>query len=162
MKMLFKIKMLFVALLLLNTSFAQSYITKPITFETLKGTWEAKGSRDMKIFKDNKLSFRSIESHCYLKSSWTFDSDSTAFIVVEGSDKCAATTIKFKYQLLESPGYGGPMYKMTARFENGDTETLSLMSKDGEKNMKLGYNQPFYYFDEISSYVYMYYDFKKQ
>lgn len=162
MKILLKLILVFAALLIINVASAQKYVTKTLTFETLKGTWEVKGSRDMKTFKDNKLSFRSIESHCYLKSSWTFDSDSTAFIVVEETDKCAAATIKFKYKLLESPGYAGPTYKMMASFENGETEALSLMSKDGEKNMVLGYNQPFYYFKEISSYVYMYYDFKKQ
>ena len=162
MKILLKLNLVFAALLIMHVASAQSYVTKTVTFETLKGTWEVKGSRDMKIYKNSKLSFRSIESHCYLESSWNFDSDSTAFIVVEKTDKCAAATIRFKYQLLESPGYAGPTYKMMARFENGETETLSLMSKDGEKNMVLGYSQPFYYFGEISSYVTMYYDFKKQ
>lgn len=162
MKTILKLNLIIVSLLTMHIASAQKYVTKTVTFETLKGTWEVKGSRDMKIYKDSKLSFRSVESHCYLASSWTFDSDSTAFIVVDKSEKCAATTIKFKYQLLESPGYAGPTYKMMARFENGETETLSLMSKDGEKNMILGYSQPFYYFKEISSYVTMYYDFKKQ
>lgn len=162
MKLFSRMILLHAALFFFTTLHAQKYITKKITFEILKGTWKAKDTRDFKIFGDKKLEFLSIDAHCYIKSEWTFDSDSTGYIVIKQSDKCAANTLKFSYQLMESPGYGGPTYKMLARFENGTTETLALTSADGEKEMKLGYNQPFVHGRDVDRSVWIFYALKKQ
>lgn len=140
------------------TSFAQK-----ISFAMLKGTWEVKDSRDLRIFKENKLHFNSVDAHCYLKSSWTFDSDSTGYITIKKSDPCPEPqTAKFKFQLFESPGYGGPMYKMGVTFENGYTDKLSLITEDGEKKLKIGYNQALVESTATDNRVWIYFSLKKK
>lgn len=134
-----------------------------ITFDMLKGDWEVNGSRDLKIFSEHKLQFNSLDARCYLKSTWTFDSDSTGFITVKPSDKCATTPpAKFSYQLFESPGYGGPVYKMDVRFENGTTDKLALQTEDGVKKLKMGYNQALVESSATDNRVWIYFSFKKK
>ena len=134
-----------------------------ISFDMLKGSWDVTGSRDLKIFGDKKLEFNSVNSHCYLKSTWTFDSDSTGYITIKKSDKCPeAQTAKFTYQLFESPGYGGPMYKMDVRFDNGVSDKLSLVTEDGQKKLKIGYNQAIVPSMATDNRVWIYFSMKKK
>ena len=134
-----------------------------ITFDMLKGDWEVTGSRDLKIFGENKLQFNSVNSHCYLKSTWTFDSDSTGFITVKSSDKCPQPqTAPFKFQLFESPGYGGPMYKMDVHFSNGTSDKLALATEDGQKKLKIGYNQAIVESTATDNRVWIYFSMKKK
>lgn len=134
-----------------------------INFEMLKGNWEVNGSRDLKIFGDKKLAFNSVNSHCYLKSTWTFDSDSTGFIAVKSSDKCPTPqTAKFKFKLFESPGYGGPMYKMEVQFDNGTSDKLSLVPEDDGKKLKIGYNQAIVESMATDNRVWIYFSMKKK
>lgn len=134
-----------------------------ISFEMLKGNWEVTGSRDLKIFSGNKLHFNSVNAHCYLKSTWTFDSDSTGFITVKSSDKCPAPqTAKFKFKLFESPGYGGPQYKMDVQFDNGTSDKLALQTDDGEKKLKIGYYQTLVESMATENRVWIYFSLKKK
>ena len=159
MKHLYKTTLLYVFLLILSTPlFAQR-----ITFDMLKGNWDVNGSRDLKIFGDRKLQFNSVNSHCYLKSTWTFDSDSTGYITIKKSDKCPEPQqSKFKFRLFESPGYGGPMYKMDVQFDNGTTDKLSLIPEDGQKKLKIGYNQAIVESTATDNRVWIYFSMKKK
>lgn len=149
-------------LLINQVASAQKWVTKKIEFQTLKGSWKAKGSGDIKTFDDKKLSFLGIDAHCYLKTVWSFDSDSTGTIQFEKSAICADTIIHFAFQLMESPGYGGPLYKMIAHFGNNITETIKMSSPDGEKNLVVAYNQPFLVAGSIDRSVWIDYTLKKQ
>ena len=129
----------------------------------LKGSWDVKDSRDLKIFKENKLHFNGVDAHCYLKSSWTFDSDSTGYIVIKSTDKCPDTQpAKFKYQMLESPGYGVPNYYINVVFENGYKDKLSLISEDGDKKLKIGYNQALVESMATDNRVWIYFSLRKK
>jgi hypothetical protein len=112
-----------------------------MTSEMLKGDWEVKESRDIKIFGNYKLSFNKVDAHCYLKSIWTFETDSTGTIQVPVSKICPeAITLKFSYQLYEAPGYGGPMYKLGVTFDNGFKDMLYI-GWDGKNKLRIAYNQ---------------------
>ncbi len=117
-------------------------IPKKIGHELLRGSWVAKESRDLKIFKSSNLSFNGLPADCYLKSTWTFDTDSTGNILVPKSKLCQEpTTFKFKYYLLESQTGYGPSYKLDVSFDNGLRELLYLGSWDGKDKLKMGYKQ---------------------
>lgn len=134
-----------------------------ISFEMLKGNWDVTGSRDLKIFSNNKLQFNSVDAHCYLKSTWTFDSDSTGFIAVNSSEKCPAPqTAKFRFTLFETAGYGGPMYKMDVQFNNGSSYKLALQTDDGKKKLKIGYNQALVESMATDNRVWIYFSMKKK
>ena len=117
-------------------------IPKKIGYELLRGSWVAKESRDLKIFKSSNLSFNGLNAECYLKSTWTFETDSTGIIIVPKSKLCPEPkSFKFKYSLLESQTGFGPSYKLDASFENGHRELLYIGSWDGKNKLKMGYKQ---------------------
>jgi hypothetical protein len=134
-----------------------------ITFDMLKGNWVVNGSRDLKIFSANKLRFNNIDSHCYLRSVWTFDSDTTGSITIKSSDRCPdPQTSKFTYQLFECAGYGAPIYKMDVHFENGTVEKLALSAKGGQKKLEIGYNQAIVESMATDDRVWIYFSMKKK
>ena len=113
-----------------------------ISFEMLEGNGDVTGNRDLKIFCNNKLQFNPEDAHCYLKSIWTFDSDSVGFISLNSSEKSTAPpTARFRFTLFGTPGYSGPMYKMNVEFNNGSSHKLALQTDDGKKKLKIGYYQ---------------------
>lgn len=137
---------LFVFLLLGTYSYSQRAfgyaIPKKITYEILRGSWLAKDSRDLKIFKSDNLVFNSIDANCYLKSVWTFDTDTTGYIDIPSSKTCPEPRkLKFTYQLFESQTGFGPSYKMGVVFDNGFTDNLYVGDWDGKSKIKMGYNQ---------------------
>lgn len=143
-----KIKILILAFACLSTlpGFSQKAfgydIPKKIGYDLLKGSWVAKESRDLKIFKEDHLNFNGLDAACYLKSVWTFESDSTGNIVVPESKTCPqSTTFRFKYSLLESQTGFGPSYKLDVTFDNGTHELLYLGDWDGKSKIKMGYTQ---------------------
>ena len=143
-----KSKLLILALACLSTfsSYSQKAfgydIPKKIGYDLLKGSWVAKESRDLKIFKEDHLNFKCLDAACYLKSVWTFETDSTGNIVVPESKICPqSTTFKFKYSLLESQTGYGPSYKLDVTFDNGVRELLYLGGWDGKKKIVMGYMQ---------------------
>ena len=117
-------------------------IPKKITYEILRGSWIAKDSRHLKIFKSDHLQFNSLDAACYLKSVWSFETDSTGNIAVPASKICPELRqMKFNYQLLESQTGYGPSYKLSVRFENGLSDDLYIGEWDGKNKIKMGYKQ---------------------
>jgi hypothetical protein len=131
-------------LLFLSFIFSSSnLLSQTNAYDVVRGSWEVSGSRDVKTFGDDGIEFKKLEAKCYLKSTWTFATDSTGYITVKKSSKCGdPAQMNFSYKLFESPGYGGPIYKMDIRFEDGTPEKLSLIPEKGNKEMKIGYHDP--------------------
>lgn len=111
-------------------------------YDVVKGTWEVTGSRDLKTFGKDGIEFNKLEAKCYLKSSWVFATDTSGFISTRKSACGEPVKFNFTYKLFESPGYGGLIYKMDIRFEDGSLEKLSLLPEKGNKEMKIGYHDP--------------------
>lgn len=124
------------------SSVALNVSAQKIDFELLKGEWLAdNSSRDVKIYEDDKLNFNGVDGHCFLKSQWVFLTDSTGVIYTPVSNWCPEKlTLPFTYKLLQSPGYGGPMYKLRVLFENNFQDDLPI-SWDGKKTLKIWYNE---------------------
>lgn len=132
------ILLLIVAVALLpNNSKAQR-----LSYDILKGAWQAdKSSRDVKIFESDKLNFNGIDGHCFLRSTWAFNTDTSGVINVPASDWCKEPlTLPFKYALQEAAGYGGPVYKLKIEFENGFKD-LIYIGWDKSGKLRIAYNE---------------------
>lgn len=112
-------------------------------YDVIRGSWEVSGSRDVKIFGEDGIQFNKLDAKCYLKSTWTFSTDSTGYISVRKSSKCGESVqTNFTYKLFETAGYGGPIYKMDILLEDATPEKLSLIPEKGNQEMKIGYHDP--------------------
>ena len=113
-----------------------------LSYEILRGEWQAdKTSRDVKIFESDKLNFNGIDGHCFLRSVWAFQTDTSGVIHVPASDWCKEPLdLPFKYALQEAAGYGGPVYKLKIEFQNGFKD-LIYIGRDKNGKLRIAYNE---------------------